>query len=534
MSLIGREGFKLSTKFVSKEEKGVPTILSNERYNLIHKDHMVSEIPEGDCLITLPISELPNDSWVFYWAAVSSEDPLVIKGPEVSQGDINHGLQKTDEQGVVQVTLHCPQVYKVGPKTYPRHLHYVVEEKMKIKSKWSPIKHYGFTCPLSRRELEDTLRHKTAYVIFTLPEEYFESDHIPGTLNLPRETLDGLSTTVKKNKVKGFLRDHLKSHPTIEEKVRGGHLDLLDIPIVVYCMNDSCQSSSRMISHLADCGIYNVKEWIPGLKGWREEVSDLDIQDIVGPRRDKETPEYSEDPMVFEGVEYLVVLNETQDNLLNDDYEVFGTCRHKNGEILSVEWAHPEAQKTHEDLRITPEEVPESLVSEVPESKVRESLVSDLPESKVRESILSDTSDTSDEYEEQAEIYSYTNHSLMKLTKAQLREIAESVPGIDPTSYSLPTSNKNKKELMGLITECQGKKTVKGSPHPYWKEGDLKGLSVDELETIVKDMSNRGSNSYKVSLTSKTKEALTKYIIQCRGTPTRKVGIQRGWGYSSW
>ena len=39
MSLIGREGFKLQGKDVSKDEKGkegLPTILSDERYNLNH------------------------------------------------------------------------------------------------------------------------------------------------------------------------------------------------------------------------------------------------------------------------------------------------------------------------------------------------------------------------------------------------------------------------------------------------------------------------------------------------------------------
>ena len=107
-------------------------ITCNERYNLLsdNRDLMVSEKPDitgNPVTLDLDLGKEYKESWVFYWGATSSEDPLHIKGPiESYDSEINHGLEMTDKQGKISFTLNCPQPYKVDGKTYCRHVHYLI------------------------------------------------------------------------------------------------------------------------------------------------------------------------------------------------------------------------------------------------------------------------------------------------------------------------------------------------------------------------------------------------------------------------
>ena len=66
----------------------------------------------------------------------------------------NHGLIKTDKSGKVSLTLNCPQPYKVDNITYPRHVHYTIEEN----GEWSDnIRTYIITCHINYEQLQDSI-----------------------------------------------------------------------------------------------------------------------------------------------------------------------------------------------------------------------------------------------------------------------------------------------------------------------------------------------------------------------------------------
>ena len=74
------------------------------------------ELKKGISL-KMELSTDASESWVYFWAAMPSKDPLTISGPaEAYEGDINRGLKKTDKQGNVTFVLNCPQPYRVAEK----------------------------------------------------------------------------------------------------------------------------------------------------------------------------------------------------------------------------------------------------------------------------------------------------------------------------------------------------------------------------------------------------------------------------------
>jgi rhodanese-related sulfurtransferase len=506
-------------------------ITCDERYNLQERDTLVSETPKiGRCPLKVPLTGLPNDVWVFYWASTTSSDPLKIQGQEeVYEGDINHGLLTTSAQGTLQLTLNCPQPYKVKGTTYSRHVHYIVEQKE--EGIWSSMKTMRITCPISRDDLETTLQDKLALVIFSLPGEYFEDDHIPGTLNLPRETLDSLTSKEKERHITEFIQDNVKGYPEIKRRLQAKELEIHDVPIVTYCMNDTCKSSGRLLEHLYESGFHNVKEYTPGLKGWRKKVSSLDIpkteeieeKETEEPKEPKETkeneketqdeigtPEYTEEPVEFEGVGYIVDTNSKKNNLLNENFEVIGTCTYDptGGKILQVtEWTSDEAKQDHKSLRI-PDETPQEETPSIPE-----------PEAD------NDSSDSSESEDMVAydKLYSYSASDLKALKKPELVSLASQVSCREPGTYSLPTKTRAPTELIKTILECQGKTKGTGPA----RNKDFLGLTVPELKGKIRGLAQREPGTFKVPLTAKNKTELVEYIMNCRGRPRQMAGSGR-------
>jgi len=340
----------------STDGPDMPSIVTTEeRYNIEHRDSLKEEEPElGDHPVQITLRDVEPLSWIFYWASTTSDNPYHIKGYQESYDKYtNHGFKQSTKKGQVTLTCNRPQPYQVDGKTYPRHLHYVVEDQE--DKEWSPVKSVRMISPISRDELESILTNKSAIVIFSLPEEYYEDDHIKGTVNFPRERLDGLSSEIKVKKVRKFLNEQVEDYPDIHKKVKNKSLNLLDVPIVVYCMHDKCNSSGKLAEHLYECGVHNVLDWIPGLQGWRKKVSDQDkdlkagSKTSISPDEVDPSDEVIYQDLQFEGVEYIVESNtKTGDHtLLNDNYEPIGTPTiNKLNNITSVEWID-DAEEDH-------------------------------------------------------------------------------------------------------------------------------------------------------------------------------------------
>ena len=99
------------------------------------------------------------------------------------------------------------------------------------------------TRTIDRAELLRHLRAGTATVVEALGPMYFDDAHLPGALNIPVDLIDRLAPTL---------------------------LPDTDALIVVYCSDQSCQSSRIAGARLEELGYRNVVVYVDGKLDWIE------------------------------------------------------------------------------------------------------------------------------------------------------------------------------------------------------------------------------------------------------------------------
>jgi len=94
------------------------------------------------------------------------------------------------------------------------------------------------------KELKKKLDDKEKIVVINvLPKEYFDKEHIPGSINVPADEIE----------------------TTIMQKVPD-----LDTEVIVYCSNTECQASPRAARKLSALGYTNVRDFEEGMQGWKD------------------------------------------------------------------------------------------------------------------------------------------------------------------------------------------------------------------------------------------------------------------------
>ncbi len=96
---------------------------------------------------------------------------------------------------------------------------------------------------ISTEELAEKIENQEDFMLVdVLGEDHFAEEHLPGAVNIPLDTI-------------------------AEEATR--QLDR-DQEIVVYCASESCQASPKAARKLEAMGFENVRDYEPGIKGWKE------------------------------------------------------------------------------------------------------------------------------------------------------------------------------------------------------------------------------------------------------------------------
>ncbi|WP_414836369.1 rhodanese-like domain-containing protein [Candidatus Nanohalococcus occultus] len=95
---------------------------------------------------------------------------------------------------------------------------------------------------ITTKELEEKLSRKEAALIDVLGQKHFEREHISGAINIPLENL---------------------GKTALERFDRGKSL-------VVYCKDRECDASDKAVKKLEKLGFENVKDYEPGLEGWKK------------------------------------------------------------------------------------------------------------------------------------------------------------------------------------------------------------------------------------------------------------------------
>ena len=82
----------------------------------------------------------------------------------------NHGLVKTDKDGNAELILNCPQPYKIGNVTYPRHVHYT----FLLENIWSEQIHSTVVmCSINYKQMEKIVDDKSHFILNALDKDTF-------------------------------------------------------------------------------------------------------------------------------------------------------------------------------------------------------------------------------------------------------------------------------------------------------------------------------------------------------------------------
>ena len=341
----------------------LPRFLNCEdKYNP-HKSELEEESPEiVGTELNVEVKVKETDNWLLFWAAEAgaSLEGDKPEGAAKSYGsEENRGLTQIDSDGNATFTLNCPKLYTEEGKLFPRHVHYTILTEDKV---WSTnIGTIEVTCKLSFETMEKIQNKRTYVIMNALSKESYDENHIPNSILCHHESLEGLKKQKKTGIIKKLLNENLSDYPPVKEFVKEVD-DIKQIPIIVYCANDECDASSKLMEHLYSCGFFNVLEYPGGMKEWlKKSTKTSKIKLFDDAASEDEDEEVLEDPLeegdvdglnddeeiiVYDGVEYIHKLDDSEEILTSDDLTVVGIY---DGE--EVEWINLTEYENHVNRR---------------------------------------------------------------------------------------------------------------------------------------------------------------------------------------
>jgi rhodanese-related sulfurtransferase len=96
---------------------------------------------------------------------------------------------------------------------------------------------------IGREELRRLVEDGAVAVVDALPPISYAASHLPGAVNIPPESVDG------------------RAHRRLPDP---------DARIVVYCANETCDSSALVAERLVELGYRNVLHYPGGKRDWAE------------------------------------------------------------------------------------------------------------------------------------------------------------------------------------------------------------------------------------------------------------------------
>lgn len=341
----------------------LPRFLNCEdKYNP-HKGELEEEFPDiVGTELTVEVKIKETDNWLLFWAAETgaSLEGDKPEGAAKSYGsEENRGLTKVDSDGNATFTLNCPKLYTEEGKLYPRHVHYTVLTEDKV---WSTnIGTIEVTCKLSFETMEKIQNKRTYVIMNALSKEAYDENHIPNSILCHHESLDGLKKQKKTGIIKKLLNENLSEYPPVKEFVKDVD-DIKQIPIIVYCANDECDASSKLMEHLYSCGFFNVMEYPGGMKEWLEKSTKTGktklFDDAASEDEEEEVLDEpleegavdglndDEEIIVYDGVDYIHKLDDSEEVLTVDDLTVVGIY---DGD--EIEWINLKEYENHTKRR---------------------------------------------------------------------------------------------------------------------------------------------------------------------------------------
>jgi len=350
---------KRNVPFWSKKEDNdslLPTIIRLDKYNP-KKSVLQEEFPVlTDVTVKVLMESNKRNTWVFYWAATKSKDPSYIMSEKDAYGsNTNHGILKTDDNGDAEFVLNCPQPYRADNITYPRHVHYTFLTDEDI---WNEnINSMVVLCHIDYEQMDKISQKKSHMIINALPEEEYEKNHIPNSINLYYKELSEMNKIERKHFLKRFISKNINKYSKLEALVNSKQLKLKEIPIVTYCYNKKCNASFKLTEYLIEADFVNVIEYSGGIEEWlKKEEKEKEEEEEVKEKEEKEEVKEKEDrddddmrKVEYEGNEYYIH-EDTNDVSSVEDYELVGKWDPKEKRILWLSQTKKEKDIKREDV----------------------------------------------------------------------------------------------------------------------------------------------------------------------------------------
>ena len=376
----------------------LPKLLNCEDKFNPNKTDFVEKKPDiGEIRVEVPVKVevdgKKEGTWIFYWAALSNKE-LEINGPEAAYSDeSNSGLVQSNKEGEATLVLNCPQPYRVDGVTYPRHVHYTVLTEDNV---WSfDVKTLVVYCHLDREQMEKALKSEDHIIINALSEDDHNKKSIPGTLNLPVETVNASNRV---EKVSSFIEQHIRKYPDLEGLIERNKLDIKDVPIIIYCANPGCNASKNLAKHIMNAGYSNVVEYPGGIEEWFKNEGDESSEDESFFEEDsKYNLDNQYETIIINGVKYKHKLDDLN-YIFDDNDNKVGVL--KNDEI---EWDTEQDKENNEMLIETDEEDEEEEQEEKEEKPKEEEKKEETASSSEEDTTTDEEEDTTTDEEEEEE-----------------------------------------------------------------------------------------------------------------------------------
>ena len=218
-----------------------------------------------DTKFKLNLSNKYSNRWIYYWASNESSSYMIKPAPDAyGLNYTNSGITKSDEFGKIIFKLECPQPYSVNGKTYYPHIHFMVSNKK--NEHWElKVRTINIICNFNKQKVKRAIKDKSYIIINSLPEEYFDKQHIPNSVNLYHKEALYMSD----KKIDNFMKNNSKYlNNELKKLLDNNKLSIKDIPILVYCYDKTCDAGKNLIKRLQKANYHKIVEYDEGVAGF--------------------------------------------------------------------------------------------------------------------------------------------------------------------------------------------------------------------------------------------------------------------------
>ena len=101
-------------------------------------------------------------------------------------------------------------------------------------------------------------------IINALPKEYYEQMKIPKSFNLYYKDAKKMTVLQIKNTIKKMI----SQHKCIQKIIKDTKLQLIEVPIIVYCYDKECDAGHHLANELFRAGFTNIIDYKEGILGY--------------------------------------------------------------------------------------------------------------------------------------------------------------------------------------------------------------------------------------------------------------------------